>query len=157
MNADDYSAMLERHARERAELAQQLEATRMARAQERARAEMQQPLPPQPNGLPPMRPPLEAAVRRHEHNLRIQDEQHLGRLDQTHATARAKHDQEPTQAFDRLAQKGQAGQPTQRPLTNDPAVMRAWETERQQQIQQQREQEKAQRLAQGQGQGRKTT
>lgn len=43
----------------------------------------------------------------------------------------------------------------QRPLTTEPAVMRAWEAAKQQQIQQQRAQEAFQRLAQDQSQGRK--
>lgn len=106
MEINAFKELLERQARERAELAQRLDESRPERAWRAARAEQEQPVPPHPSGITPQRPPLEALVKRHEHNLNIQDQQQLAALGQKHAAERAPIEQEPTQAFERTVKQG---------------------------------------------------
>lgn len=99
MENDAFKDLLEQQARERAELAQRLDESRPEHAWRMARAEQDQPTPPHPSGLAPQRPPLEAIFKRHEHNLRIQDERQLAVLDQKHAAERL-----PTPTFNHQAE-----------------------------------------------------
>lgn len=75
-------SLLEAQTRERAAVEQQLEESRQARAKARAEAELAAPGLRPPGMLKPMLTP--AMVDRHVHNLRLEDQQRVVNLDQSH-------------------------------------------------------------------------
>jgi hypothetical protein len=95
----DYAALLERQAKERADLAKQLEETRPARAAERTRVEQDQPKPPHPPGITPAQQPQERIYERHLHNLGIEDKRTMGALNQRHGEERAPYEKERGEAL----------------------------------------------------------
>ena len=101
MDIEAYKAMLERHAKERAELEKTLNDTLDERARVAAFKEKSQPKP----ELKPSwaktdtSPPSEADIARHKHNLAIKDRQELAALDQKNAAEKTLRDQETPQQF----------------------------------------------------------
>ncbi len=105
MELNAYKAMLERHAKERAELEKALNDALESKAKAAAWAEKAQPSSPRPTwAAKDLSPPSDADIARNKHNLAIKNRQQLAALDQKHAAEKALRDQELPQQFNGVAQ-----------------------------------------------------